>query len=162
MGASRRLELVTGFFYFDQLTLRVLMSIITITLVTTTWPSVIDSCQEPRPMLTLYFVASCDWRAVFYRWGDRRQIGNRLRALYQSQSHNKGPSRFVGVRSLTMPKMRPGHRHRGYCHGCWLVDSGVVGRGDEVLGTIAKEWKTVEKCVRFPHSPETGAQFEYA
>jgi hypothetical protein len=56
---------------------------------------------------------------------------------------------------------RGGIGRTGLVIGCWLVDSGVVGSGDEALGTIAKEWKTVEKCVRFPHSPETGAQFEY-
>ena len=56
---------------------------------------------------------------------------------------------------------RGGIGRTGLVIGCWLVDSGVVGSGDEALGTIAREWKTVEKCVRFPHSPETGAQFEY-
>jgi hypothetical protein len=141
------------------------ISIITITLLTTTWPSVIDSCQAPRPMLTLYFVASCDWRAVFYRWGDRRQIGNRdTRALY-GKSIAKPQQRAITLRGC---KISHDAENASWASAswllsrCWLVDSGVVGRGDEVLGTIAKEWKTVEKCVRFPHSPETGAQFEYA
>jgi hypothetical protein len=33
--------------------------------------------------------------------------------------------------------------------------------GDEALAVIANEWKTVEKYKRFPHSPETGPQFEF-
>jgi hypothetical protein len=45
--------------------------------------------------------------------------------------------------------------------GCWLVQSGIANDGDEALQIIAKEWSTVEKCKRFPHSPETGPQFEF-
>jgi len=45
--------------------------------------------------------------------------------------------------------------------GCWLVDSGVAKDGVEALSIIAREWKSVEKCTRYPHSPETGPQFEF-
>lgn len=45
--------------------------------------------------------------------------------------------------------------------GCWLVESGVAKDGKAALETIAREWRTVEKCNRFPHSPETGPQFEF-
>jgi hypothetical protein len=45
--------------------------------------------------------------------------------------------------------------------GCWLVQSGIAKNGEEALEIIAKEWKTVEKCKRYPHSPETGPQFEF-
>jgi hypothetical protein len=45
--------------------------------------------------------------------------------------------------------------------GCWLVECGVAIDGEEALAVIAKMWKTVEKCKRFPHSPETGPQFEF-
>ena len=56
---------------------------------------------------------------------------------------------------------RGGIGRTGMVVGCWLVESGIAGSGDEALETIAREWQTVEKCVRFPHSPETGPQFEY-
>jgi hypothetical protein len=49
----------------------------------------------------------------------------------------------------------------GMVIGCWLVESGIAGDGDEALRMISKEWRTVEKCRRFPHSPETGPQFEF-
>jgi hypothetical protein len=45
--------------------------------------------------------------------------------------------------------------------GCWLVECEIAMDGEEALAVIAKEWKTVEKCKRFPHSPETGPQFEF-
>ena len=45
--------------------------------------------------------------------------------------------------------------------GCWLVQSGMAKDGDEALEIIAKEWRTVEKHTRYPHSPETGPQFEF-
>jgi atypical dual specificity phosphatase len=56
---------------------------------------------------------------------------------------------------------RGGIGRTGMVVGCWLVESGNARNGDEALGTIAQEWKTVEKCTRFPHSPETGPQFEF-
>lgn len=42
-----------------------------------------------------------------------------------------------------------------------MVDSGVARNGEEALRIIAEEWRTVEKCKRFPQSPETGPQFEF-
>jgi len=56
---------------------------------------------------------------------------------------------------------RGGIGRTGMVVGCWLVESGVARNGEEALSLIAKEWKTVEKCRRFPHSPETGPQFEF-
>lgn len=50
---------------------------------------------------------------------------------------------------------------QGMVIGCWLVESGIARDGDEALRMISKEWQTVEKCRRFPHSPETGPQFEF-
>ncbi|PPQ72217.1 hypothetical protein CVT26_006973 [Gymnopilus dilepis] len=56
---------------------------------------------------------------------------------------------------------RGGIGRTGMVIGCWLVESGVARDGREALGVIAREWKTVEKCKRYPNSPETGAQFEF-
>lgn len=56
---------------------------------------------------------------------------------------------------------RGGIGRTGMVIGCWLVDSGHAKNGEEALGIIAREWRTVEKCNRYPHSPETGSQFEY-
>ncbi len=56
---------------------------------------------------------------------------------------------------------RGGIGSTGMVIGCWLVESGLAKNGGETLGIIAREWKTVEKCNRFPHSPETGPQFEF-
>ncbi|KAK0202942.1 protein-tyrosine phosphatase-like protein [Desarmillaria ectypa] len=56
---------------------------------------------------------------------------------------------------------RGGIGRTGMVVGCWLVQSGLARDGDEALQIIAREWCTVEKCTRFPHSPETGAQFEF-
>lgn len=56
---------------------------------------------------------------------------------------------------------RGGIGRTGMVIGCWLVESGVAKNGEEALDIIAREWRNVEKCKRFPHSPETGAQFEY-
>jgi len=50
---------------------------------------------------------------------------------------------------------------QGMVIGCWLVESGIARDGDEALRMISKEWQTVEKCRRFPHSPETGPQLEF-
>jgi hypothetical protein len=41
------------------------------------------------------------------------------------------------------------------------VDAGIARDGEEALKIIEREWRTVEKCKRFPHSPETGPQFEF-
>jgi len=56
---------------------------------------------------------------------------------------------------------RGGIGRTGMVVGCWLVESGIAQNGEEALSMIAKEWKKVEKCRRFPHSPETGPQFEF-
>jgi atypical dual specificity phosphatase len=53
---------------------------------------------------------------------------------------------------------RGGIGHTGMVIGCWLVESGVAKNGADVLAIIAREWKSVEKCKRYPHSPETGNQ----
>ncbi|KAF8953559.1 protein-tyrosine phosphatase-like protein [Flammula alnicola] len=56
---------------------------------------------------------------------------------------------------------RGGIGRTGMVIGCWLVESGIARDGAEALAIIAREWKSVEKCKRYPHSPETGAQFEF-
>ena len=56
---------------------------------------------------------------------------------------------------------RGGIGRTGMVIGCWLVESGLAKNGEEALDIIAREWRSVEKCKRFPHSPETGAQFDY-
>jgi len=56
---------------------------------------------------------------------------------------------------------RGGIGRTGMVVGCWLVQSGVADDGDDALRIIAREWCTVEKCKRYPHSPETGPQFEF-
>jgi atypical dual specificity phosphatase len=56
---------------------------------------------------------------------------------------------------------RGGIGRTGMVIGCWLVQSGLANDGEEALRIIASEWRTVAKCNRYPHSPETGPQFEY-
>ena len=56
---------------------------------------------------------------------------------------------------------RGGIGRTGMVIGCWLVESGVAKDGAEALAIIAREWKSVEKCKRYPHSPETGPQFDF-
>ncbi|EMD32371.1 hypothetical protein CERSUDRAFT_88015 [Gelatoporia subvermispora B] len=56
---------------------------------------------------------------------------------------------------------RGGIGRTGLVVGCWLVESGIARDGADALRLIAEEWKTVEKCKRFPSSPETGPQFEF-
>jgi hypothetical protein len=62
---------------------------------------------------------------------------------------------------ITAVHCRGGIGRTGMVIGCWLVECGLAEDGDEALEAIAKEWKTVEKYKRFPHSPETGPQFEF-
>jgi len=62
---------------------------------------------------------------------------------------------------ITAVHCRGGIGRTGMVIGCWLVECEVAKDGEEALEAIAKEWKTVEKCKRFPHSPETGPQFEF-
>ncbi|KAI0251507.1 protein-tyrosine phosphatase-like protein [Lactifluus subvellereus] len=56
---------------------------------------------------------------------------------------------------------RGGIGRTGLVVGCWLVESGVVEDGAAALRFIADEWKSVEKCRRFPQSPETGRQCDF-
>ncbi|KAH8077738.1 protein-tyrosine phosphatase-like protein [Cristinia sonorae] len=56
---------------------------------------------------------------------------------------------------------RGGIGRTGLVVGCWLVECGLARDGDDALRLIAEEWKMVEKCKRFPCSPETGPQFEF-
>ncbi|OSX62304.1 hypothetical protein POSPLADRAFT_1040005 [Postia placenta MAD-698-R-SB12] len=56
---------------------------------------------------------------------------------------------------------RGGIGRTGLVVGCWLVECGIAKDGADALRMIAEEWKTVEKCKRFPCSPETGPQFEF-
>ena len=56
---------------------------------------------------------------------------------------------------------RGGIGRTGLIVGCWLVERGTAKDGDDALRMIAEEWKTVEKCKRYPLSPETGPQHEY-
>ncbi|KAG2024046.1 dual specificity protein phosphatase [Coprinopsis cinerea AmutBmut pab1-1] len=56
---------------------------------------------------------------------------------------------------------RGGIGRTGLVVGCWLVERGIAKSGEEALGIIASEWKSVEKCKRYPHSPETGPQFDF-
>lgn len=56
---------------------------------------------------------------------------------------------------------RGGIGRTGMVVGCWLVQRGVARDGAHALVLIAAEWATVEKCRRFPCSPETGPQFEF-
>lgn len=62
---------------------------------------------------------------------------------------------------ISVVHCRGGIGRTGMVIGCWLVESGMARDGKEALGIIAREWKTVEKCKRYPHSPETGPQFEF-
>ncbi|KAF9042298.1 protein-tyrosine phosphatase-like protein [Panaeolus papilionaceus] len=68
---------------------------------------------------------------------------------------NQGRGRISAVHC------RGGIGRTGMVVGCWLVEHGVARNGEEALSMIAREWKTVEKCTRYPHSPETGAQFDF-
>ncbi|KXN81391.1 hypothetical protein AN958_04780 [Leucoagaricus sp. SymC.cos] len=62
---------------------------------------------------------------------------------------------------ITAVHCRGGIGRTGMVIGCWLIESGRARDGAEALEIVAREWKTVEKCNRFPHSPETGPQFEF-
>ncbi|KAF9527945.1 protein-tyrosine phosphatase-like protein [Crepidotus variabilis] len=56
---------------------------------------------------------------------------------------------------------RGGIGRTGMVIGCWLVESGVAKNGAEALEIIAREWKGVQKCSKYPNSPETGDQFDF-
>ncbi|KAF5339380.1 hypothetical protein D9611_009769 [Ephemerocybe angulata] len=56
---------------------------------------------------------------------------------------------------------RGGIGRTGLVVGCWLTECGAAKDGEEALRIIANEWRSVEKCKRYPHSPETGPQFDF-
>jgi atypical dual specificity phosphatase len=62
---------------------------------------------------------------------------------------------------ITAVHCRGGIGRTGMVIGCWLVDSGRARNGREALALVARKWKTVEKCRRYPHSPETGDQSDF-
>jgi protein-tyrosine phosphatase len=62
---------------------------------------------------------------------------------------------------ITAVHCRGGIGRTGMVIGCWLVESGRARNGGEALAVVARKWKTVEKCTRYPHSPETGDQAEF-
>lgn len=62
---------------------------------------------------------------------------------------------------ITAVHCRGGIGRTGMVIGCWLVESGRAQNGGEALALIAQRWKTVEKCTRYPHSPETGPQCDF-
>jgi len=78
-----------------------------------------------------------------------------MRGILQVLKDNEQRGRITAVHC------RGGIGRTGMVIGCWLVESGIARDGDEALRMISKEWRTVEKCRRFPHSPETGPQFEF-
>ena len=45
--------------------------------------------------------------------------------------------------------------------GCWFIQSGRVTDGEGALQNVKMLWKKVEKCERYPNSPETGQQCEF-
>ncbi|KAI3603801.1 dual specificity protein phosphatase [Moniliophthora roreri] len=53
---------------------------------------------------------------------------------------------------------RGGIGRTGMVIGCHLIQSKRCSSGEEALAFIAREWRGVEKVVRYPCSPETGAQ----
>ncbi|KAI0033571.1 protein-tyrosine phosphatase-like protein [Vararia minispora EC-137] len=62
---------------------------------------------------------------------------------------------------ITAVHCRGGIGRTGLVVGCWLVESGAAQDGPQALSIIAREWQTVEKCKRYPCSPETGGQCEF-
>lgn len=62
---------------------------------------------------------------------------------------------------ITAVHCRGGIGRTGVVIGCWLVESRRAKNGEEALAVIARKWKTVDKCKKYPHSPETGAQFDF-
>ncbi|KAI0319747.1 protein-tyrosine phosphatase-like protein, partial [Amylostereum chailletii] len=78
-----------------------------------------------------------------------------VRRILNVLSDNERRSRITAVHC------RGGIGRTGLVVGCWLVESGAAQDGLDALSIIAQEWKTVEKCKRFPHSPETGGQCEF-
>ena len=56
---------------------------------------------------------------------------------------------------------RGGIGRTGMVVGCWLVECELARDGADALRMVAEAWKTVDKCKRYPLSPETGPQHEY-
>ncbi|KAF8516651.1 phosphatases II [Gautieria morchelliformis] len=56
---------------------------------------------------------------------------------------------------------RGGIGRTGTVVGCWFIQSGRVTDGEGALQTVKILWKKVEKCKRYPNSPETGQQCEF-
>ncbi|KAL0566309.1 hypothetical protein V5O48_015704 [Marasmius crinis-equi] len=80
---------------------------------------------------------------------------NLLHSILTCLSENSKAGRISAVHC------RGGIGRTGMVIGCWLVQSGVAQDGEEALDIIAREWRGVEKCKRYPYSPETGEQEEY-
>ena len=78
-----------------------------------------------------------------------------MRGILHVLRDNEGRERVTAVHC------RGGIGRTGMVVGCWLVECGVATDGERALELIADEWKLVEKCKRFPCSPETGPQFEF-
>jgi len=78
-----------------------------------------------------------------------------VRQILEVLKDNEGRGRVSAVHC------RGGIGRTGLVVGCWLVESGVAQDGDDALKRIAVQWREVEKCKRFPVSPETGPQFEF-
>ncbi|KAJ8487360.1 hypothetical protein ONZ51_g4229 [Trametes cubensis] len=78
-----------------------------------------------------------------------------VRRIMETLRDNERRGRIAAVHC------RGGIGRTGLIVGCWLVECGIARDGDDALRMIAEEWKNVEKCVRYPLSPETGPQHEY-
>ncbi|KAG7090402.1 hypothetical protein E1B28_009522 [Marasmius oreades] len=78
-----------------------------------------------------------------------------LHSILSCLSENSKAGRISAVHC------RGGIGRTGMVIGCWLVQSGVARDGEGALEIISREWRGVEKCKRYPCSPETGEQEEY-
>lgn len=52
---------------------------------------------------------------------------------------------------ISVVHCRGGIGRTGMVVGCWLVEGGVAQDGNEALSYIAREWRTVQKAIRYPH-----------
>ncbi|KAF9257109.1 hypothetical protein L218DRAFT_965617 [Marasmius fiardii PR-910] len=78
-----------------------------------------------------------------------------LHSILSCLSENSSAGRISAVHC------RGGIGRTGMVIGCWLIQSGVASDGEEALEIVRREWRGVEKCKRYPCSPETGEQEEY-
>jgi len=62
---------------------------------------------------------------------------------------------------ITAVHCRGGIGRTGMVVGCWLVECGLAQDGREALEIIDRQWHSVAKCIRYPHSPETGPQCDF-